>query len=71
MTSYSTNSLPPDFNPEIYKSLHMDLVQLSEQGAVNHFITSGWREGRKYLHNQTNNLPNFIKYRLEEINFNI
>lgn len=40
--------LPPDFVPSIYILIHKDLNLQSEQEAINHYLTHGIKEKRKY-----------------------
>jgi hypothetical protein len=47
---YSDNVVPEDFNGEIYKSLHPDLINIPDP--MEHFIHCGIPEGRLYKPNQ-------------------
>ena len=42
------NKLPDDFNVVIYKNLNKDLVHLSNDDAILHYINNGINENRKY-----------------------
>ena len=44
----SINKLPDDFNVVVYKSLNKDLVHLSNDDAILHYINNGKNENRKY-----------------------
>jgi hypothetical protein len=44
----SINKLPDDFNVVIYKNLNKDLVHLSNDDAILHYINYGINENRKY-----------------------
>jgi hypothetical protein len=58
----------PDFDPEIYKSLHPDLVSFNLKDCEKHFLTDGIKEGRKYNKNQKSIYPDFMKFKLNNLN---
>ena len=51
-----TNNLPSDFNATLYKKINEDLSNLSDSDAIDHFISNGIYEGRKYIYT-INDLP--------------
>lgn len=69
--NYSSNQLPDDFNPSVYKKLHYDLSKLTDNDAINHFKNHGIKEGRKYKYNQKIVLPDYIVEILKENNIKL
>lgn len=57
-TYYSSPDLPEDFDPEIYRSLHLDLNHLIN--TTEHFLLFGMKEGRRYKHDQKMTLPEYL-----------
>jgi hypothetical protein len=48
------DTLPDDFDPEIYKNLHKDLKNMGNIDAINHYINFGKREKRNYKKSESN-----------------
>jgi hypothetical protein len=61
------NILPLDFNVKIYKKLNIDLINLSDNKAIFHYLKYGKNEKRLY---SLNNLPNDLKL-YQKINPNL
>ena len=61
------DKLPSDFNTSVYKNLYSDLVFLSDQEVINHYLNHGILEKREYKINiYSNNLPsdfNVLSYK--------
>ena len=68
-TTYTNNGIPDDFNPNEYKSLHLDLSEFNNSGVTSHFINSGMSEGRTYKKGQHLIHPDFLIQYLNEIKF--
>ena len=58
------DTLPDDFDPEIYKNLHKDLKNMGNIDAINHYINFGKREKRNYKKNnkKSKEFKNNLKY---------
>ena len=67
--TYTSNTLPIDFNADVYKLLHSDLHHLTTTQLTTHFQSCGWSEGRHYKPNQTNILPDYISKIFDHIKF--
>ena len=52
--------LPSDFNWKNYITLNQDLIKLDKNRAEEHYVTFGFREGRKYKTNQDISQPDFL-----------
>jgi hypothetical protein len=66
---YHNTDFPEDFNGEIYKSLHPDLINIPDP--VEHFTHCGIPEGRLYKHNQIINInPRLKEYLLDYVSKN-
>jgi hypothetical protein len=59
-THYSGRSIPADFNPAVYKKLNIDLHQMSDMEAQEHFILFGMEEGRLYKERQSIDQPKYL-----------
>lgn len=51
------DSLPKDFNPEVYKSLHRDLSKHANNSASFHFLNNGIKEKRIYTKDRKTFFP--------------
>ena len=70
-TSYSSNTLPNDFDPSIYKFLNNDLQHLTNNDLIQHFIHNGMKEGRLYKNNQLRHPPYYLENILRKLNIDI
>ena len=70
-TSYSSNTLPNDFDPSIYKFLNNDLHNLTNDELIQHFIHNGMKEGRLYKNNQLRHPPYYLENILRKLNIDI
>lgn len=52
------DTLPDDFDPEIYKNLHKDLKNMGNIDVINHYINFGKREKRNYKKSENNKKNN-------------
>lgn len=59
------------FEPQIYKSLHPDLMELNDLELHKHFNDCGIKEGRKYYHGQETIFVKYFYNILNEIKFNL
>ena len=50
-----SNNIPIDFNVSTYKKINKDLVNMTDDEAINHYLTYGIYENRKYMN--INTLP--------------
>jgi hypothetical protein len=65
---YDNTNIPIDFNPEIYKQLNKDLINLDNITVTKHFIKYGIPESRQYKKNQ---LFKTNKYIFDKLPINI
>jgi hypothetical protein len=61
-----TNEIPADFDPDVYKSLHIDLQHMTLEDAAYHFRYMGIKEGRTYKRDQTIIIPEYLCDHLPE-----
>lgn len=68
-TTYTEGvEIPSDFVSSVYKSLHADLCQITDDEAIGHFITCGINEGRPYKVNQLLVFPDYLLGYIEKYN---
>ena len=71
-SEFGEESLPSDFNYLVYLEINPDIdSELDEKNAINHYLTSGKKDGRiyKYL---TEGLPEDFDYRIyKELNYDL
>jgi hypothetical protein len=66
---YETNDVPSDFDGEVYKSIHPDLINIPDP--LEHFINCGLPEGRLYKPNQNITMNGKLKkYLLDYVSKN-
>ena len=65
-TSY--DKFPDDFDPKVYKSLHIDINHMSISKAAEHFKVHGFKEGRTYKQGQQVRLAKYLVKALEKFN---
>jgi hypothetical protein len=66
-TYYSDDAImPSDFDPDVYKSLHIDLQHMTLEDAAYHFRYMGIKEGRTYKRDQTIIIPEYLCDHLPE-----
>jgi hypothetical protein len=53
-----SNSLPIDFNVSNYKKINKELINITDDEAINHYIKNGVYENRKYI--DSNALPQYF-----------
>lgn len=71
-TVYDNTDLPYDFDPNVYTSLHNDLLHLTNTAQIkHHFKTSGIKEGRIYKRGQVVTLPPYIQTQLSKLNITV
>jgi len=71
-TVYDNIDLPCDFEPNVYTSLHNDLLHLTNTAQIkHHFKTSGIKEGRIYKRGQVVTLPPYIQTQLSKLNITV
>jgi hypothetical protein len=68
--TYTSNSLPKDFNVDVYKQLNPDLHHLTNSQIIQHFTINGISEGRPYKSTQQSIMPEYISKALDHIKFN-
>ena len=56
----SYKEFPKDFNPNVYKKIHIDLNHMSDYDAFQHFKMYGFKEGRPYKRNQKPIISDYI-----------
>ena len=48
MNNILISRIPNDFNPEIYKKLHLDLINMNTDQLIMHYLNYGIHEKRIY-----------------------
>ena len=57
---HDTSKIPFDFDPDVYRWLHIDLQHMTLEDAEYHFRHMGIKEGRTYKRDQTIIIPDYL-----------
>lgn len=56
LNNFQYKNLPVDFDPKIYKKINIDLYNMSDVDAKNHYENYGFYENRQYKYNKNNHV---------------